>query len=776
MKLRRFIGFLFVLIGVSMLIYFNETDSSESAPLPSAMTEAAQAIQEERHTLDETVWSDEVLAQEYEQAIVHYWDQMLQPKVNKFPVLASFPFETITLGGVISTDTLDWDIARTHYGGEGKTLDRAGWQDLLRKAEDEGYHVHEIEFHQANFSKGDDGAAKSTFNILLHVTKADTKRRWIVKGALNIDWSDKKDERGLHVARSLNATDLHIMEREGPFAFADARPIETMNNLALVLAYDLNRDGLSDIALPIQNIVFWNQGNGEFEKDALVTPHGILPPRENVAAIIADFTNDGYADLMCTGMYGNINATTVVLFRGDAEGRFGSKGQVVNESLPPLLNPLCITAGDIDGDGDLDVWLGQYKTPYEGGQMPTPFYDANDGNPSFLLVNEGEGRFTDGTVAAGLADKRQRRTYSASFTDLDDDNDLDLLVVNDFAGVDVYHNDGSGLFSDVTADSVDDASNFGMAHTFGDYNADGELDFFVTGMASTTMRRLNHMGLGREEFPEYNEMRTRMGYGNRMYLAKGQDEFQQPTFKDSVARSGWSWGVTSLDFDNDGDLDIYLANGHLSDKTTKDYCTQFWCHDIYTDASVESTALNDFFLGRTTTNSFSDMSWDGYQKNHLFMNDNGKDFVNVAFLMNAALGFDARCVLTDDLNADGRPDLIVTSAHNTANTSKARSSLYFLENTWQDNHNWIGVRLQEDPGKPSPVGAKITVRYGSKKAVGRIVTGDSYRSQHANTKHFGLGAMGAVDAIEVTWPNGASTTIEKPAINQYHLIRAADIK
>jgi hypothetical protein len=157
MKLRRFIGFLFVLIGVSMLIYFNETDSSESAPLPSAMTEAAQAIQEERHTLDETVWSDEVLAQEYEQAIVHYWDQMLQPKVNKFPVLASFPFETITLGGVISTDTLDWDIARTHYGGEGKTLDRAGWQDLLRKAEDEGYHVHEIEFHQANFSKGDDG-------------------------------------------------------------------------------------------------------------------------------------------------------------------------------------------------------------------------------------------------------------------------------------------------------------------------------------------------------------------------------------------------------------------------------------------------------------------------------------------------------------------------------------------------------------------------------------------------------------------------------------------
>lgn len=507
---------------------------------------------------------------------------MLRTESDKFPVLASIPFETIRLGEPVGSEKLDWDILLTQFGGERKTFDHAGWGAFLEGMKAEGFHVYEIEFHQKSFELDEKGKANSVFATLLHVTKVNSSRRWVVKGELAIAWSDLKDANGLHIPRSVDVTAMRVFERQVSSAFKDLVAIETTQQIGMILAYDLNRDGLSDIALPIQNKVLWNRGDGVFEGEALVAPYGLKPPRENQAAVIADFTGDGYADLLCTGTYKSTPTSTVVLFPGDSEGRFSVGGEVAVDFAPDLHKPMCMTAGDVDGDGDLDVWLGQYKPPYQGGQMPTPFYDANDGDPAYLLLNQGGGQFEDGTEAAELAAKRNRRTYSASFVDLDFDNDLDLLAVNDFAGVDIYYNDGFGVFTDVTEDAVDESANFGMAHTFGDYDADGQLDFFVTGMASTTMRRLNAMGLQREEFPGYTKLRTRMGYGNRMYMGGAKPGYRQPSFGDSVARSGWSWGVTSLDFDNDADLDLYIANGHLSDKTTKDYCTRFWCHDIYT--------------------------------------------------------------------------------------------------------------------------------------------------------------------------------------------------
>ena len=102
-----------------------------------------------------------------------------------------------------------------------------------------------------------------------------------------------------------------------------------------------------------------------------------------------------------------------------------------------------------------------------------------------------------------------------------------------------------GAYS-VTASLVDDHSSFGMSHTFGDFDTDGRLDLYVTGMGSTTARRLQSMGLGRDDLPEFDAMRTRIGYGNRMYLGGDDGGFRQPPFKDDVARSGWAWGWATL--------------------------------------------------------------------------------------------------------------------------------------------------------------------------------------------------------------------------------------
>ncbi len=241
--------------------------------------------------------------------------------------------------------------------------------------------------------------------------------------------------------------------------------------------HDLNDDGLSEIILGGCNELYWNRGGGSFEK-ATLCDH---PAVGFETGLVADLTGDGVLDFLRPGTAGDI-----LLYEGNAEGRFTQPPLGRTQGGGPLRQPQVVAAGDIDADGDIDLWIGQYKISYIGGQMPTPYYDANDGFPAYLLINQGQGRFDPATEEAGLGEKRFRRSFGGTFVDLDQDGDLDLLVVSDFAGIDVYLNDGHGYFTDVTNQMVDEWHLFGMAATFSDYNVDGQLDFFVTGMASTT--------------------------------------------------------------------------------------------------------------------------------------------------------------------------------------------------------------------------------------------------------------------------------------------------
>ena len=205
----------------------------------------------------------------------------------------------------------------------------------------------------------------------------------------------------------------------------------------------------------------------------------------------------------------------------------------------------------------------------------------------------------------------------------------------------------------------------------------------------------------------------------------------------------------------------------MSGSSAKDYCTKFWCHDLYTGSSKANPVLNEFYKSELGSKLGREFSWNGFEHNALFLNRSGTGFENVAFLCGAAQEFDARSVVSDDLDGDGAVDLAVVEYR----TDTMSQRLHVLRNQSASPGHWIGVRLPSGPGSPSPEGAVISVRGGGRVRVRAIVTGDSFTAQHARSAHFGLGKTAEVDSVEIAWPSGQVTRLEHPAADRYHDVR-----
>ena len=719
------------------------------------------AVEAQQNHLDQTVWAQEMLAQRHEAVFVKLWDR-LRTEPNPFSVLGMFPFGQLLLGADVESGISDHRIITRSFGSPVRQIAPEVWRQLVEKWRQEGFQLEQSEWRHPRFSTSATGVATSVIAMPLHILNPEKEERCIVRGNLRIAWRQNTGTDDEPFPELIDATEIKVLSRQGetPFHHVIAAEITPEKNDRFLepnlQLYDLDGDGLSEIILARMNRVFWNKAQGVFKPDLLLQ-HPL--PLLNTG-LIADFDGDGVADFL------GVDPLGLALFHGNPEGRFPTPAKRIRFSNHPLVNPFVMTAGDIDNDGDLDVWLAQYKVPYQDGQMPTPYYDANDGHPAFLLVNDGSGNFEDRTEQAGLAAKRFRRTYSNSFVDLDNDGDLDLLVVSDFAGADVYLNNGSGHFEDVTTGMLGESHAFGMAHTFGDYDLDGTLDFLVIGMNSFTGSRMNDFDAGPAEFAEYHRMRSKMAHGNRLYFKRGA-RFQQTPMSDQISRSGWSWGVTTGDFDNDGDEDVYVVNGHISGQSTEDYEKHFWRHDIYLGTSKEDPVLDRYFRSVQTKHHGMGQSYGGFEKNRLFLNQSGKSFLEAGYLMGVAMEEDCRNAVSDDLDGDGKLDLLVTTFQVWPQT---RQVLHLFPNFTGTAGNWIGIRLRESGPGFSPVGAKVLLTTKSGTQARHLVTGDSYRSQHATTAHFGLGKATEVERVDIVWPNGRRKSISRPAINQYHSV------
>jgi hypothetical protein len=723
------------------------------------------ALEAEERRVEDQFWAKELVAQRCGRVVEQLWEQ-INGATNKLLALGQTGFAELRIGMAPDPGAapLGHGVRVEPLTGPGRALSREEWRDWLVARQREGWVLEGVEFRHRRFELTENGrSGRSTFYAWARLMRADGEARATLEGDVMVEWEIDTTSAAPPAMRAVDAKRLTLTTGSGPALFRPAfsttldPPPRSFFIDPLVL-YDLDGDGLDEVILAAKNVVLKLQPDGQMQAGPLC--------REGLGLIftglIADMDGDGHADFLCARFQG------LFLYRGNGSGVFEGAGEQVWAADPRLRYGQALTCGDIDGDGDLDVWLGQYRVPFEQGQMPAPYYDANDGNPSYLLLNAGKGKLGDVTAQAGLAAKRSRRVYSASFADLDHDADLDLLVVSDFAGVDVYANDGRGQFTDVTREWIPEAGAFGMAHALADFDADGGQDLLVIGMNSPTAERLDGMGLWRPADDGVRQMRARMTFGNRVFAGRAGAGFGTSPLNASIARSGWSWGCTVLDADNDRFPDVYVANGHETRVSVQDYDSEFWLHDIYVGTSRPDPIASAYFQGKFSRTRGRGQSYGGHERNRFYWNQKAREFVEAGHLFGVALSADSRNVVANDLDADGRMDLLVTTFEV---WPEMKQTLQVFRNEVPHSGHWIGIRLREQGAGVSPVGATVTVHTGAGVWSRQLITGDSYRSQHAAVAHFGLGDVERVEAVEVRWVGGRRVRIVEPAVDRYYDVR-----
>lgn len=727
------------------------------------------AIEAREAEASRTVWAGEQTAEACTAVIDAVWDD-LNAAPDRLARAASHAPASLRIPRWAAEHPLAHGIVERRPEGSGTVLDPDAWRARLGTLSENGWRLETTEFRHVRFEPASGTADQpgiSTFQFTAHLTRHDNLERATLEGPLMIHWSAPESSAAPPGIREMDATHLTLRRRPGPPPFrpileATITPPPRGQSIDPLVVRDLDGDGYPELILVARNLVYRRNAGGGYDSGPLCQH----PPDTVYTAVMADFNRDGHVDLLSLGYPG------LHLHAGTGAAHFGEAPRLVwkTGSARPVEFPMALTCADIDQDGDLDVFLGQYRDPYEGGAVPTPYYAATNGHPSFLLLQTPGGEFEDVTGSAGLGPLQGRRIYSASLVDLDGDRHPDLATASDFAGIDLYRNDGRGRFTDVTSAWIGNPHAFGMALGVADYNADARLDLLLIGMSSPTVDRLEHLQLFRPGIPGDRERRAAMTHGNRLYLGSVDGPFAESELGRSIARSGWSWGCGTGDFDNDGYPDVHIVNGLESRRTVRDYESEYWRHDLFVGGAADDPAALLYFKTKIARTRGRGWSYGGYEKNRLYLNQAGRTFLEAGHLLGVALEQDSRNCVAADMDADGRIDLAVTSF---ATWPDPRQTLRVFRNELPETGHWIAFSVADSPDHISAPGTRIEIRHGRGRQAGEVVTGDSHRSQHPPVLHFGLGtsAAGTVDEVRITWPDRTTTVLKNVAADRVHPIR-----
>ena len=492
----------------------------------------------------------------------------------------------------------------------------------------------------------------------------------------------------------------------------------------------------------VRSILYRNDGRGHFTDvtvaAGLATPDGRGIAATGVAA--GDVDGDGFPDLFVTNAFGPAR-----LFRNRGNGTF--EEITASSGISVAGNARSAAFADVDGDGDLDLFVCVTGDYYN--QMPDPPYDANDGRPNRLYINDGHGHFTDAGAAWGI-DKTTRWSLSSLFADYDGDGRPDLVVTNDFGLKNLYKNDGGRRFVDVTRRAGVEDRAYGMSGAWGDFDGDGRLDLYTTGCFTQWFFLHEYPGLpipfpGRLFLSTAVSWMEKMTCGNSLYLQRRDGTFEDATDVSGARKAGWNWSVVAADLDDDGWLDLYSTNGMWGDGRDHDRELEFWWETL--------AYWNDYVaLKRTFDRKGAGIA--GIERDRYFHNRHaasGPDdplFVDRAFLDGLDLETNGRAVVAFDANGDGALDLYIRSV-------QAPEAL-FLGSRFEDEH-FLRLRLMGTPGVDNSqgVGARIVATLpGGRKIVRENGNASGYLSTGSPIVHLGLGAATRLEGLTVRWPSG----------------------
>ncbi|HJP00345.1 MAG TPA: VCBS repeat-containing protein [Planctomycetota bacterium] len=323
---------------------------------------------------------------------------------------------------------------------------------------------------------------------------------------------------------------------------------------------DVDGDGLEDVYLPqpggLPNLLFLRRADGSAVERARAG--GVDYLDLSTSALLIDLDGDADRDLALA------MGDRILLLANDGRGVF--EPRAVHDA--PFA--MSLAAADPDGDGDLDLYVCCYVSPYADETAPVPYHDANNGQANLLLENGGEFRFHDATAERGLDENNTRFSFAAAWEDFDDDGDQDLYVANDFGRNNLYRNDG-GRFTDVAAAAGVEDLSAGMGVSWGDFDRDGLVDLYVSNMYSSAGRRVTYQ---RQFRPQADEALLgdfqRHARGNSLFRNRGDGTFEDVTLSVGAEMGRWAWGALFVDLDNDGWQDLFVPNGFVTNRRTDD--------------------------------------------------------------------------------------------------------------------------------------------------------------------------------------------------------------
>jgi hypothetical protein len=565
---------------------------------------------------------------------------------------------------------------------------------------------------------------------------------------------------------------------------------EDFNNHILINSYlyngggvavlDLNNDGLQDLyfsATQEPNRLFLNKGNLQFEditEQAGVAASGGI----KTGVTVVDINADGFQDIyVCRSGMQPTDDRANLLFINNGNSTFSEKAKEYGLDDRSASNHANFF--DFDLDGDLDVYVLNHPVIFtdvnkisateQNGQYVRNKEPLDEWESDKLFRNEGNGRFTNVSMAAGINNRAWG--LSATVSDFNNDGYPDIFVGNDYIEPDLlYINNKNGTFSPQTDQYFRHTSNHTMGVDIADFNNDGLVDIVALDMIAETNQRQKEL-MTTMILDRYNNL-VRFGYGhqimrNVLQVNTGAAPSGGAVFSDigvlaGVWNTDWSWSPLLADFDNDGQKDLYITNGYRRDISNLDYLNYTAPKELANGLDPNKFKTIDDYLKLIPSTPL---------RNYMFKNIDGLNFENTGIQWGFVQPSYSNGSAYSDLDNDGDLEVIV-------NNIMDDIFIYKNKSVEKGGSNWLQIKLKGSPKNPQGTGSKIRISYmGGKTQFVEITPTRGFFSSSQQIAHFGLGSAANIEKLEIRWsPDGKVQKLENIPANQILTLNYADAK